>query len=143
MSMQLSKLINMAVVYLEKLSFSKGTINDYHQSAFRPLERRFAGQGYVDSELLRSQEDFFFQQFEDGTISRHTLNWRVRGIRMLMEILDTGGFTWKVFSKKQKEGLAEPFRSVLDSRCFLLYVSGNGGTDVGSISSNGMMSKNF
>lgn len=154
MSMQLSKLINMAVVCLEKLSLSKGTINDYRQSAFRPLERRLTGQGYVDSELLRAQEDFFFQQFGDGTISRHTLNWRIRGIRMLMEILDTGGFTWKVFSKKKKEGLTEPFRPILDSfmqtqncgqkhkdcinsicRRFLLYVSDNGGTDVGSISS--------
>ena len=34
---------------------------------------------------------------------------------MLVEILDTGGFTWKVFSKKQKEGLPESFRSVPDS----------------------------
>lgn len=154
MSLQLSELIDMAVVCLEKLNLSEGTIKDYRQSAFRPLERRLAGQGYVDSELLRLQEDFFFQQFEDGTISRHTLNWRIRGIRMLVEILDTGDFTWKVFSKKQKEGLPEPFRSVLDSfmqtqncgqkhkdcinsicRRFLLFVFGNGGTDVVSISS--------
>lgn len=154
MSIQLSELIDMAVVCLEKLNLAEGTIKDYRQSAFRPLERRLAGQGYVDSELLRSQEDFFFQQFEDGTISRHTLNWRIRGIRMLVEILDTGGFTWKIFSKKQKEGLPEPFRSVLDSfmqaqncgqkhkNCinsiclrFLLFVFGSGGTDVVSISS--------
>jgi site-specific recombinase XerD len=154
MSIQLSELIDVAVACLEKYSLSEGTIKDYRQAAFRPLERRLAGRGYVDSELLRSQENFFFQQFEDGTLSRHTLNWRIRGIRMLMEILDTGGFTWKVFSKKQKESLTEPFRLVLDSfmqtqncgqkhkdcinsicRRFLLYVSGNGGTDVGSISS--------
>ncbi len=154
MFIQLSELIDMAVVCLEKLSLSQSTIKDSRQSAFRPLERRLAGQEYVDSEPLRSQEDFFFQQFEDGTISRHTLNWRIRGIRMLVEILDTGGFTWKVFSKKQKESLPAPFRSVLDSfiqtqncgqkhkdcinsicRRFPLSVSGNGGTDVVSISS--------
>ncbi len=159
MSIQLSELIDMAVVCLEKLSLSEGTIKDYRQSAFRPLERRLAGQEYVDSELLRSQEDFFFQQFEDGTISRHTLNWRIRGIRMLVEILDTGGFTWKVFSKKQKDCLPEPFHSVLDSfmqtqncgqkrkecinsicRRFLLSVSGNGGTDIASISSEHVQS---
>lgn len=151
---QLSELIDMAVVCLKKLNLAEGTIKDYRQSAFRPLERRLADQGYVDSELLRSQENFFFQQFEDGTISRHTLNWRIRGIRILVEILDTGGFTWKVFSKKQKESLPEPFRSVLDSfmqtqncgqkhkdcinsicRRFLLSISDNGGTDVASISS--------
>lgn len=98
---QLSELIDMAVVCLEKLNLAEGTIKDYRQSAFRPLERRLADQGYVDSELLRSQENFFFQQFEDGTISQHTLNWQIRGIRVLVEILDTGGFTWKVFSKKK------------------------------------------
>lgn len=135
----------MAVVCLEKLNLAEGTIKDYRQSAFRPLERRLADQGYVDSELLRSQEAFFFQQFEDGTISRHTLNWRIRGIRILVDILDTVGFTWKVFSKKQKESLPEPFRSILDSfmqaqncgkkhkdcinsicRRFLLSISGSG-----------------
>lgn len=61
MSMQLSKLINMAVVCLEKLSLSKGTINDYRQSAFRPLERRLTGQGYVDSEHRRT---FSFSSLE-------------------------------------------------------------------------------
>ena len=154
MSIQLSKLIDMAVVCLEKISLSEGTIKTYRQSAFRPLERRLTDQEYVDSELLRLQEDFFFQQFEDGTISQHTLNWRIRGIRMLVEILDTGDFTWKVFSKKHKDALPEPFQSVLDSfmqtqncgqkrkgcinsicRRFLLSVSGNGGMDVASISS--------
>ena len=154
MSIQLSELIDMAVVCLEKLNLAESTIKNYRQSAFGPLERRLTDQGYVDSRLLRSQEDFFFQQFKDGMISRHTLNWRIRGIRMLVEILDTGGFTWKVFRKKQKEALPEPFQSVLDSfmqtqncgqkhkdcihsicRRFLLSVSGNGGTDVTNISS--------
>ncbi len=151
---QLSELIDMVVVYLEKLNFAEGTVKDYRHSAFRPLERRLADQGYVDSELLKLQETFFFQQFEDGTISRHTLNWRILGIRILVEILDTGDFTWKVFSKNQKESLPEPFQSVLDSfmqtqncgkkhkdcinsicRRFLLSISGSGCTDVASIPS--------
>ena len=151
---QLSELIDTAVVCLEKLTLAESTIKDYRQSAFGPLERRLENQRYVDSELLRSQEDFFFHQFEDGTISRHTLNWRIRGIRILVEILDTGDFTWKVFSKKQKERLPEPFQSVLDlflqtqncgqkhkgcinsiCRRFLLSISGNGCTDVASITS--------
>ena len=34
---------------------------------------------------------------------------------MLAEIFDTGNFTWKVFSKKPKECLPEPFRSVIGS----------------------------
>lgn len=59
MFIQLSELIDMAEVCLEKLNLAEGMIKDSRQSAFRPLERRLADQGYVDSELLKSQEDFF------------------------------------------------------------------------------------
>jgi len=115
MDIQLSELIDTAVNYLEKLGLSEGTIKNYRQSAFKPLEGKLVSWKFVDSGLLRLQENFFFQQFENGTISRHTLNWRIWGIRMLAEIFDTGNFTWKVFSKKPKECLPEPFRSVIGS----------------------------
>lgn len=105
MDIQLSELIDTAVNYLEKLGLSEGTIKNYRQSAFKPLEGKLVSWKFVDSGLLRLQENFFFQQFENGTISRHTLNWRIWGIRMLAEIFDTGNFTWKVFSKKPKECL--------------------------------------
>lgn len=154
MAIQLSELIDTAVNCLEKLGLTESTIKDYRQSAFKPLEGRLAGWKSVDSELLRLQEDFFFRQFENGTISRHTLNWRIRGIRMLVEIFDTGNFTWKVFSKKPKKCLPEPFLSILNSfmqtqscgqkhkdcinsicQRFLLSVSGSGCMDIASITS--------
>ena len=93
MDIQLSELIDTAVNYLEKLGLSEGTIKNYRQSAFKPLEGKLVSWKFVDSGLLRLQENFFFQQFENGTISRHTLNWRIWGIRMLAEIFDTGNFT--------------------------------------------------
>ena len=74
MDIQLSELIDTAVNYLEKLGLSEGTIKNYRQSAFKPLEGKLVSWKFVDSGLLRLQENFFFQQFENGTISRHTLN---------------------------------------------------------------------
>ena len=61
------------------------------------------------------QEGYFGKQFQEGKISRQTYNWRIRGIRILAEVCDTGRFTWKVYSKKEKVTLTEPFSSVLYS----------------------------
>lgn len=64
MDIQLSELIDTAVNYLEKLGLSEGTIKNYRQSAFKPLEGKLVSWKFVDSGLLRLQENFFFQQFE-------------------------------------------------------------------------------
>lgn len=113
MGIRLSELINRAVQCLQDLGLSPGTIKDYQCSAFRPLERRMGNPENIDSDLLLAQESFFNGQYQKGEISRQTHNWRIRGIRLLAEIYDTGGFTWKVFSKKEKMLLPEPYHSVL------------------------------
>lgn len=152
MAIRLSELIVQAVECLEKQGYSSKTIKVYRYSAFVPLERRLASYEYVDLELIRLQEDFFIKQFEKELISRHTFNWRIRGVRMIAEIYDTGDFKWKVFSKKIKEDLSEPFKSILalfiqtqkcsikrrncnNSIChrFLLSVVSDGITDISDI----------
>ena len=79
------------------------------------MERRLKNQEKINSALLLEQEEFFFRQYQTGRISRHTYNWRIRGIRILAEVYDTGSFAWKVYSKKEKASLPEPFDSVLGS----------------------------
>lgn len=76
---RLSELINQAEICLENPGLSEGTIEDYRHSAFHPLERRLDTKEYVDSAAILSQEEFFWEQYEKGQISRHTLNWRIRG----------------------------------------------------------------
>ncbi len=53
MDIQLSELIDTAVNYLEKLGLSEGTIKNYRQSAFKPLEGKLVSWKFVDSGLLR------------------------------------------------------------------------------------------
>ncbi|MDO4556526.1 MAG: tyrosine-type recombinase/integrase [Lachnospiraceae bacterium] len=152
MAIRLSELIVQAVKCLEKLGYSSETIKVYRYSAFAPLERQIGRYEYVDSNLIQLQEIFFLEQYENGVISRHTFNWRIRGIRMIEEVYDTGDFIWKVFSKKTKEELSEPFKSILASfilsqKCsikrrdcinsicqrFLCSVVRNGVTDISDI----------
>jgi site-specific recombinase XerD len=115
---RLSELINLAEFCLEDLGLSEGTIKDYRYSAFHPLERILGNNEYVDSARILSQEEFFRKQYDGGIISRKTFNWRIRGIRILAEVYETGTFEWKVFSKNEKAELPEPFGSTLQS--FLL-----------------------
>lgn len=113
MEICLSELIKRATQCLAELGLSAGTIRDYQCSAFRPLERRLKDQENINPETLLAQEEFFLGQYQDGKISRHTFNWRIRGIRVLTEVYETGTFTWKVFSKKEAISLSEIFETAL------------------------------
>ena len=114
MGMYLSELIEQANICLKDLGLSLGTIDDYQCSAFRPIERRLGNPYITDSKVIKEQEDFFLSQFNDKCISRHTLNWRIRGIRILSEVFDTGFFKWKVFSKKEQLFIPNAYEELLD-----------------------------
>ena len=115
MNNSLSELINHATQCLIDLGLSPETIKCYQCSAFHPLERKLENQKNISSSILMEQEGYFWKQFQEGKISRQTYNWRIRGIRILAEVCDTGRFTWKIYSKKEKVSLPEPFSSVLYS----------------------------
>ena len=102
MNNSLSELINHATQCLIDLGLSPETIKCYQCSAFHPLERKLENQKNISSSMLMEQEGYFGKQFQEGKISRQTYNWRIRGIRILAEVCDTGRFTWKVYSKKEK-----------------------------------------
>lgn len=113
MEICLSELIKRATQCLTELGLSAGTIGDYQCSAFRPIERRLKDQECINPKILLAQEEFFLRQYQNGKISRHTFNWRIRGIRVLTEVYETGTFTWKVYSKKETLLLPEMFNAVL------------------------------
>ena len=56
----------------------------------------------------------FQNQYEVGEISKRTLNWRFRGINILIDIIDNDVFEWKVYSQNTKLKLIEPFESTLE-----------------------------
>lgn len=114
MDMYLSDLISNATCYLKDIGLSPGTIYDYQCSAFRPIERILGNPFITSSEIISRQEGLFLDQYTNQKISRHTYNWRIRGIRVLAEVFDTGSFQWKVFSKQEKICLPEEYEAILD-----------------------------
>ena len=101
LGISLSELIKRTTLCLAVLGLSAGTIRDYQCSAFRPLERRLKNQEHISPETLLAQEEFFLRQYQNSEISRHTFNWRIRGIRVLTEVYETGIYIWKVYRKKE------------------------------------------
>lgn len=114
MGMYLSELIEQANKCLENIGLSSGTIDDYQCSAFRPIERRLGNSFITDSSIIQEQETHFLCLFDSEAISRQTLNWRIRGIRILVEVFDTGCFDWKVFSKKKLISIPKAYEDLLE-----------------------------
>lgn len=115
MSVQLTELITHATKCLKDLELADETIKDYQYMAFNPLKKRLGEQEIVNAEVLIEQEKFFCDQYENHLISRHSLNWKIRGIRILVEVYETGTFVWKVFRQKRLPKLTQPFEEELEA----------------------------
>lgn len=113
--MQITELIEKAVQCLEALGLNPETIYDYRCSAFKPVAERMQLMTDVKSDNIMAHEQYFKMQYQNEKISRQTYNWRIRGIRILCEVLETGTYVWKVYSKKMKICLPGQFEAALVS----------------------------
>lgn len=114
MGMYLSELISKATGCIKDIGLSPGTVRVYQCSAFNPIEKILGNPFVTSSDMIYEQESFFLNQYSDQTISRSTYNWRIRGVRILVEVFDTGGFQWKVFSKREQVSLPKKYEKILD-----------------------------
>lgn len=111
----LTNLIQEAFKQLVALGLATGTLKSYREKAFHPVELLYDSK--YDAPFCRERliglEDDFRQQYADKEISQKSLNWRIRGIRILAEVYDTGTFEWKVYSHKSKIRLTDFYEKVL------------------------------
>lgn len=121
----LTNLIQEAFKQLAALGLAEGTLKSYRERAFHPVELLYDSK--YDAPFCREQliglEDDFRQQDADREISKRSLNWRIRGIRILAEVYDTGTFEWKVYSHKSKIRLTDFYEKVLQEFICALSVS--------------------
>ena len=113
--MQITELVEKAVQCLEALGLDPETIYDYRCSAFKPIAERMQLMTDVKTGNFMVHEQYFTMQYQNEKISRQTYNWRIRGIRILCEVLETGTFVWKVYSKKSKICLSGQFEAAFVS----------------------------
>jgi site-specific recombinase XerD len=114
MSKDISNLINEAMQQLIEFNLSTGTMKAYRTRAFQPALNYYLLKGASIQEILWQEVNNDFKKMhEDGIISKSSLNWRLRGIKILLEIHKTGSFEWKVFSQKEKNSLSVFFENML------------------------------
>lgn len=102
MTDDLQELINEALQCLTAMGLEPGTLKSYQTRAFNPIRRRWENQPHkqITCDMFQELKRFFSDQYAGNEISRTSHNWRIRGIRILMEVHETGTFIWKVYSKK-------------------------------------------
>jgi len=111
----LSNLIHEALRQLEKFGLADGTLKSYRTRSFHPIEILYVSKHATlfYRKWLLGLTDEFKQQYTDEQISRKSLNWRLRGIHILIEIYDKGLFEWKVYSRKSPIQLTDIYEEVL------------------------------
>lgn len=111
----LKQLIQEAMNQLENSGLASGTLKSYRSQAFQPVENYYVltHSTLFKKEYLQQLKGYFIQQYSDEIISRNSMNWRLRGINILLEICDYGVFEWKVYSHKTKIQLSDYFETIL------------------------------
>lgn len=103
MDNKLDNLINTAQAELEKLKLSTGTLSSYHFRSFKPIRNLYNEKygNHFDCIYLSKLKELFLDQYNNGSISRRTLNWRYRGVEILVEIYNTGLYNWKIYNRSE------------------------------------------
>lgn len=115
MDNKLNILINTAKDELCKIGLAAGTLSSYHFRAFKPI-RILYNEKYgdlFDCKQLLELKNVFFEQCKNNSISHRTLNWRCRGINILLEVYNTGMYSWKVYNRLEKIHLNIHFSDIV------------------------------
>lgn len=115
MSNDIRNLIQEAIYQLKTLSLAEGTLKSYATRAFDPIMRVYMDRYSTKFQktLMEELKVEYQQQYRDGIISQSTLNFRLRGVNILIEIHETGFFEWKVFSHKQQTVFTDFFEKII------------------------------
>ena len=117
-------LINSAIQQLKVFHLCHGTMDSYRNRAFKPVSDFYCQKVelYYQPELMDELKMVYQEQFNLGIISRNTLCWRMRGIKILEEIHQQGCFEWKVFTTQNKTLLPCYYEQILSS---FINIAGN------------------
>ncbi len=108
-------LIEAAREQLQQLGLSESTIDTYQQRSFNQIIRRYEKEGdfqyqqTIMDELISEAESLL----NSGMISRQTKNMRVRGIKIIQEIQETGAFQWKIFKDDNPYEMPDAFKDAV------------------------------
>ena len=69
----------------------------YRETHFNPIliEYKRVGEDYYDRSVNEEIEKIYQSYLETGQFSKSTFNKRLRGLKILEEVVETGRFEWK------------------------------------------------
>jgi site-specific recombinase XerD len=115
MRRNITNLTEEAIRQLGEMGLSEKTLQTYGTRAFRPLLRLCFAKGAT--ELTKDNTDdlklCLKKQYSNSEISRQTLNWRLRGLNILLEISEADIFEWKIYSNSEKIRYPDFFEKAL------------------------------
>ncbi|MDP8219313.1 MAG: tyrosine-type recombinase/integrase [Candidatus Theseobacter exili] len=109
-------LVQKALHLLRRIGLKEGTLKSYDNRAFRPIINYHETLNTYEFQepLMNKLEIIYRSQFENESISKNTLNWRIRGIKIISEIYATGSYEWKVYSNKKTIPLPDSFECMVN-----------------------------
>jgi integrase len=90
-------------------------MDSYRSCAFKPVSDFYCQKEelYYKPELMDELIMVYQEQFNLGILSRNTLRWRMRGIRILDEMFQNECFEWKVYTAEKEPLLPNYFEQIL------------------------------
>ena len=100
--MLIQVLTDKAMDVMKSLDYTQLTIDSIYSASFKPIIDYYLTKGIdsYDPDLNCQIESMYLEQFHNGTMSRHTYYKRLRGIRILKEVYETGNYIWEKYTDK-------------------------------------------
>lgn len=148
------EIIQNSLDILEKeVKLSNYSLNAVAMRSLKPISDFFREKSeiYYNESLMNELEESYHEQLKAETISRYVYNVRIRGIKIVQEVYNSGTFLWKGPPVKKKAALPEKFECIIAglaaSNCserknqevqavisrFLLLLSGLGIDDIAQV----------
>jgi site-specific recombinase XerC len=109
-------IIHQSLSILEKdVGLAKSSIEIIASRSFKPISVFFndKNEANYSKNLIDELEDLYQKNLQSGAISRNVFNFRIRGIRILREVNETGTFSWKGPARKKPISLPGNIESII------------------------------
>lgn len=109
-------IIQQSLTILEKeVGLAKSSLRMAASRSFKPVSDFFNDkhEAHYNVDLLNEFEELCRRRLQTEAISRNVYNFRIRGIRILREVHDTGVFSWKGAASKEIIVLSESFEHII------------------------------
>jgi integrase len=109
-------IIQQSLVILEKeVRLSQSSLAVVASRSFKPISDFFdeRNETVYNKNLINAIEELYRKNLLSGVISRNVYNLRIRGLRILREVNETGTFTWKGPASKKVPALSENFEHII------------------------------